>query len=83
MSEQITVTRETWRSAELDGRFGRVFIITESILIDPDGAVIKARKHRRPIDPDADISSEPQVIQQMCALVRTPEALSRWNAAQE
>ena len=83
MSEQVTVTRDAWKSAELDGRYGRVFIISEEILIDPEGNVIKSRKSRRPIEPDADISGEPTVIQQMCALVRTPEALARWAAEQE
>ena len=80
MAEQVTLTRDSWKSAHLDGRYGRVFVITEEILTDAQGNVVKSRKDRRPIEPDADISGEPTVIQQMCNLVRTPEALARWAA---
>jgi hypothetical protein len=83
MAEQLTLTREEWKSAQLDGEYGYVYIITIRQMYDADGNKVgRPDKHRRPIPPDADITNEPAVIQQMCALVRTPEALARWTAVQ-
>ena len=82
MSEQVTLTRDSWKSLQADGRYGRVFVVTHTVLIDDDGNVIKARKHRRPIEPDADISEEPLLIQRICEAVRTDDALARWAASQ-
>jgi len=80
MPETVTLTREAWKSLQADGQFGRVFVITHTVLVDDDGNVIKQRKHRRPIEPDADISKEPVVIRRICEAVRTDEALTRYNA---
>ena len=83
MSETVTLTRESWKSLSADGQYGRVFVITHTVLVDDDGNVIKAKKHRRPIEPDADISEEPVVIRRICEAMRTDEALARWEAAKD
>ena len=81
MADIVTLTRDSWKSLQADGKYGRVFVITETVLVDDNGETIKARKHRRPIEPDADISSEPVIIKRICQAVRTPEALARWEAS--
>ena len=83
MPETVTLTRDSWKSLQADGQFGRVFVITEAVLVDDDGNVIKAKKHRRPIEPDADISGEPLLIRRICEAVRTDEALARWEASKD
>ena len=80
MPETVTLTRESWKSLQADGQYGRLYVITHTVLVDDDGNVIRAKKHRRPIEPDADISSEPVVIRRICEAVRTDEALTRYNA---
>ena len=80
MPEQVTLTRESWKSLQADGRHGREFVITHTVLVYDDGNVIKAKKHRRPIEPDADLGKEPPVIRRICEAVRTDEALARYNA---
>jgi hypothetical protein len=80
MPETVTLTRESWKSLQADGQYGRVFVVTETVLVDDDGNAIRANKHRRSIEPDADISKEPPVIRRICEAVRTDGALTRYNA---
>ena len=55
---------------------GRIFDVTRQVT--EDGQTIAV--HRRPIEPDADVSAEPQEVQDIAARVRTPERLARYAA---
>jgi len=80
----VNVERHAWKSLEADGRYGRVVVISDTVYLDPDtGGVLKRKRHRRPIEPDADISGEPAVIKAVCNAIRTDDALARWAESQE
>lgn len=83
MADQFTGTRESWKDVTTEGEVGRVWVITTLRMRDEDGDILRTTTHRRPIEPDADISSEPAIIQRIAEAVRTPEALARWEAVQE
>lgn len=79
----INIERESWKSLQADGQYGRVFIITDTVYMDPDtGDVLKRKRHRRPIEPRDDISSEPLPIRRICEAIRTDDALARYDALQ-
>jgi len=63
----------------VEGDTGRIFDVTRQVT--EDGQTIAV--HRRPIEPDADVSAEPQEVQDIAARVRTPERLARFEALKE
>lgn len=84
MSDTVTLMRlpDQWGGIEPDD-FGRLFEITiRGAMADADGnIVVKGQKHRRPIEPDADLTNEDELIKAAAVKVRTPEALARFDRA--
>jgi hypothetical protein len=76
-----TITVEVSDAGEyiIEKDTGRVFDVTR--MVTDDGVVMS--KHRRPIEPDADVSNEDPHLQRIVAEARTPEALARFRTIQE
>ena len=76
---QRTLTEVSFDHFEIDGETGRVFVETLARLEDADGNVVsQLPPHRRPIEPDADVTSEPADVTRITTAARTPERLARW-----
>ena len=77
---QRTLTEVSFDHFEIDGETGRVFVETRARLEDAVGYVVSVLPpHRRPIEPDADVTAEPPEVQSLATLVRTPERLARYE----
>ena len=79
---QVTLDTDTITDYEIEGETGRVFVITRTRYLDGD-TVVSEQRHRRPIEPDADISNEPAEAKAIAAEVRKPERLARFEAIKE
>ena len=76
---QVTLDTDTITDYEIEGETGRVFVITRTRYLDGD-TVVSEQKHRRPIEPDADVTQEPAEVKAIAAEVRTPERLARFGS---
>ena len=79
----ITLTSEAWDDLISEGKTGRVYVKHVEELTDEDGTLVTQKVHRRPIEPDADVTAEPKRIRDFVKLARTPEALARFEALRE
>lgn len=75
----INVDKSTVKSLEADGRLGTIAVIDDDFY-SYQGQVLKRKRHRRVITLDDDISSEPQVIQniQTALVAANPGVEQRW-----
>jgi hypothetical protein len=82
----VTLNRsDTIERAEVEFATGRVFVVERrGVLTDADGNVISpGTKHRRPIEPDADVAAEDADVKAIATRIRTPERLARYEATRE
>ena len=55
----------------------------EATVVSEDGVELSRSFHRHVLQPDSDISGEPQETQDVCNAVWTDEVKSAWTAFQE
>ena len=55
----------------------------EATVVSEDGVELSRSFHRHVLQPDSDISGEPQETQDICNAVWTDEVKSAWSAFQE
>ena len=55
----------------------------EATVVSEDGVELSRSFHRHVLQPDSDISAEPQETQDICNAVWTDEVKSAWTAFQE
>lgn len=79
MTDTITLTRSTETGYEVEPT-GRIFVVTYSVLRDPEGNEVSRSTHRRPIEPEQPVSKEDAEVQAIAKLARTPERLARYEA---
>jgi hypothetical protein len=61
---------------------GTVFVQTDTTVLR-DGAEIATTVHRNSFVPGADVSSQPQQVQDVCAAAWTPEVVAAFKAKSE
>lgn len=57
--------------------------VREANLVERDGVVIAKTFHRYVISPGEDVSDKEQKIQDIAAVIWTPEVLQAWQARQQ
>ena len=83
---EVTLTQsDAITHIEIEMDTGRMFEVSRiGVLTDADGNVVApGTKHRRPIEPDADVKDDDADIKAIAAIVRTPARLARFEARRE
>jgi hypothetical protein len=76
----MAITKETViGKVEVVGEFKAVQVAMDT-LIKEDGKVISQTRHRHVLNPDMDISNEPQEVQNICNTAWTQEVKDAWIA---
>jgi hypothetical protein len=67
---------------EIVGRFKHIQC-RHATIIERDGVEISRSFHRHVIAPNDDVSGQPQEVQDLAAVLHTPEVIAAYQAAQE
>jgi hypothetical protein len=68
--DQITVTENG------------IVLVRETTTIKEDGVELSKKYHRTSFAPEADLTGQPQNVQDICAAAWTPELVAAWSAEQ-
>jgi hypothetical protein len=67
---------------EIVGRFKHIQC-RHATIIERDGVEISRSFHRHVIAPNDDVSGQPQEVQDLAAVLHTPEVIAAYQASQE
>lgn len=67
---------------EIVGKFKHIQC-RHATIIERDGVEISRSFHRHVIAPNDDVSGQPQEVQDLAAVLHTPEVIAAYQAAQE